>query len=83
MVTSCAITQRLDRLEARGLVTRSPSAKNGSGVDAECTVIDRALPDHLVTEERLLHGLSRADREVLAAALRLLLESLEEPSWWS
>lgn len=67
------------------MVTRSPSAKDGRGVDvaltdAGRTVIDRALPDHLVTEERLLHGLSRADREVLAAALRLLLESLEEPS---
>lgn len=28
------------------------------------------------------YRLSRAEREVLAAALRLLLESLEEPSGW-
>src|SRR5687767_8062557 len=29
MVTSGAVTQRLDRLETRGLVTRAPSASDG------------------------------------------------------
>lgn len=85
MVTSSAITQRLDRLEARGLVIRSPSATDGRGIDVTLTetgraLIDSALPDHLATEERLLHAVAPADRAVLAEALRRLLESLEQPA---
>ncbi len=84
MVTSGAITQRLDRLEARGLVTRSPSTTDGRGIDVALTdagriLIDQALPDHLATEERILHGLGEDERAVLADALRRLLESLEPP----
>ncbi|MFD1323803.1 MarR family winged helix-turn-helix transcriptional regulator [Micromonospora sonneratiae] len=81
MVTSGAITQRLDRLEARGLVTRTPSESDGRGVhvaltDEGRTLIDRALPDHVATEERLLAPLGRAERDALAGTLRELLESL-------
>lgn len=81
MVTSGAISQRLDRLEARGLVTRTPSEKDGRVVyvaltDDGRTLIDRALPDHVETEHRVLAGLSRAQREALAGVLRELLESL-------
>jgi DNA-binding MarR family transcriptional regulator len=81
MVTSGAITQRLDRLEARGLVTRTPSATDGRVVYVALTddgraLIDRALPDHVETEHRVLAGLSRAQREALAGVLRELLESL-------
>ena len=43
-------------------------------------LLDRALPDHLATEERLLAGLDPAGREGLADALRTLLESLEGPT---
>ncbi len=82
MVTSGAITQRLDRLEARGLVSRAPSASDGRVVDVTLTdeglaLIDRALPDHVATEERILSGLSRAQRDALADGLRDLLESLD------
>jgi DNA-binding MarR family transcriptional regulator len=81
MVTSGAITQRLDRLEARGLVTRSPSETDGRGVsvtltDAGLRLIDEVLPTHIDTENRLLAGLSAAERDQLAATLRTLLESL-------
>jgi DNA-binding MarR family transcriptional regulator len=81
MVTSGAISQRLDRLEARGLVTRTPSEKDGRVVyvaltDDGRTVIDQALPDHVETENRVLAGLSRAQRDALAGVLRELLESL-------
>ena len=85
MVTSGAITQRLDRLEARRLVTRTPSDSDGRGVRVTLTddglaLIDRALPDHVATENRLLAGLSRAQLEDLAGLLRTLLESLGDTS---
>ena len=43
MVTSGAITQRLDRLERRGLVTRSPSERDGRGVDVTLTAEGKRL----------------------------------------
>ncbi|MEU2258384.1 MarR family transcriptional regulator [Nocardia xishanensis] len=81
MVTSGAITQRLDRLEERGLVTRSPDDRDGRGVqvtltDAGRKLVDAALPDHVSTEHRLLEPLSATQRQRLAATLRILLESL-------
>lgn len=81
MVTSGAISQRLDRLEARGLVTRAPSETDGRGVRVTLTaeglrLIDDVLPTHVDTESRLLAGLSGAERDQLAGLLRTLLESL-------
>ncbi|MFF1820008.1 MarR family winged helix-turn-helix transcriptional regulator [Kribbella sp. NPDC058245] len=81
MVTSGAITQRLDRLEARGLVSRKPSDTDGRGVQVTLTaeglrLIDAVLPTHLETEERLLAALSKSERVRLADTLRALLESL-------
>ena len=81
MVTSGAITQRLDRLQARGLVTRTPSASDGRGVQVALTaaglaLIDQALPDHVDTENRLLATLTTTQRDALADTLRTLLESL-------
>ncbi|KJK55808.1 MarR family winged helix-turn-helix transcriptional regulator [Saccharothrix sp. ST-888] len=81
MVTSGAVTQRLDRLEARGLVARVSSESDGRSVLVALTdegreLIDRALPDHLDTEHRLLAGLTGPQRAALAESLRTLLESL-------
>jgi DNA-binding MarR family transcriptional regulator len=81
MVTSGAITQRLDRLESRGLVSRKPSETDGRGVQVTLTeaglkLIDAALPDHVATENKLLKALSAEERAALAGALRTLLESL-------
>ncbi|MEV4926696.1 MarR family winged helix-turn-helix transcriptional regulator [Streptomyces roseoverticillatus] len=81
MVTSGAITQRLDRLEARGLVSRSPSASDGRSVVVALTgagrdLIDEALPDHVATEARLLAALTEGERDALAKVLGTLLESL-------
>lgn len=86
MVTSGAITQRLDHLEARGLVTRTRSASDGRGVDVALTddgraLIDQALPDHVETENRLLASLTATERDVLADALRKLLESLDDTTF--
>ena len=83
MVTSGAVSQRLDRLATRGLVTRTPSATDRRVVHVTLTdegreLIDRALPDHVANEHRLLAALSPEERDTLAAALRHLLENLEK-----
>jgi len=81
LVTSGAITQRLDRLEERGLITRERSEEDGRAVVVTLTpegraALDAALPDHLETERRLLAGLPSADRARLADLLRRLLVGL-------
>jgi DNA-binding MarR family transcriptional regulator len=81
LVTSGAITQRLDRLEERGLITRGRSADDGRAVvvtltDAGRAALDAALPDHLATERALLAGLTDGDREQLAGLLRRFLVAL-------
>ncbi|WP_040690036.1 MarR family winged helix-turn-helix transcriptional regulator [Nocardia vinacea] len=80
MITSGGVTQRLDRLEERGLVTRARSEHDGRGVHVTLTeagreLIDAALPDHVATEARLLEPLTPAQRKQVAAALRTLLEA--------
>ncbi|NUR99514.1 MAG: winged helix DNA-binding protein, partial [Kribbellaceae bacterium] len=79
--TSGANSQRLDRLEARGLVTRAPSETDRRGVRVTLTpegleLIDKVLPTHVDTEAQLLAGLSKSERDQLAGLLRALLESL-------
>jgi len=81
LVTSGAITQRLDRLEERGLITRTRSESDGRGVvvtltDAGRAALDAALPDHLETERRLLAGLSDTEQDQLAGLLRRFLVTL-------
>ncbi len=81
LVTSGAITQRLDRLEERGLITRTRSEADGRAVVVTLTAagreaLDAALPDHLETERGLLDGLTGPELEQLAALLRRFLVTL-------
>jgi DNA-binding MarR family transcriptional regulator len=81
LVTSGAITQRLDRLEQRGLITRERSDSDGRAVvvtltEAGRAALDAALPDHLDTERELLAGLSVGEQEQLAVLLRRFLVAL-------
>jgi DNA-binding MarR family transcriptional regulator len=83
MVTSGAVTQRLDRLTTRGLVTRTPSPTDRRVVHVSLTdegraLIDRTLPDHVANEHRILAALTTEERDALATTLRDLLESLEK-----
>src|SRR3954451_4537576 len=59
MVTSGAITKRVDRCLSRGWVSRDVSAQDGRGrvialTDAGRALIDGAFTDHLANEHRLL-----------------------------
>lgn len=83
MITSGAVTQRLDRLEQKGLVARTPHESDGRGVyvtltDAGRELVDETLPDHLATEEAILAELDDDERARFTGTLRTLLESLED-----
>ena len=82
MITSSAVAQRLNRLEGRGLVTRSQNPDDARATDVTLTergreMISAALPDHVANEHRLLHGLSARQRTDLAELLRSLILSVE------
>ncbi|MCP2276858.1 DNA-binding transcriptional regulator, MarR family [Nocardia amikacinitolerans] len=81
MVTSGAITNRIDRLAAKGLVERMPCPEDRRSVRVRLTVegrklVDELLPLHVANEQRLLDALDTQDRDQLAALLRRLAESL-------
>jgi DNA-binding MarR family transcriptional regulator len=82
LVTSGTMTNRVDRLERRGLVGRSPDPHDRRGVIVRLTpegqeAVDAAMADLLDRERTLLAELSGADREQLAAMLRRLLSPFE------
>ena len=78
LVTSGAMTHRLDQLEAAGLVTRQPDPADGRVVRVRLSpagrrAVDAALTDLLERERELLRPLSARDRRELAGLLRELL----------
>ncbi|MDG4797980.1 MarR family transcriptional regulator [Micromonospora sp. WMMD1082] len=81
MVTTGAISKRLDRLEAAGLVWRGASDRDGRGrivglTDAGRTLIDTAFEAHMRNEHRLLAPLTPAQRTQLADLLKQWLHAL-------
>ncbi|MFE5583743.1 MarR family winged helix-turn-helix transcriptional regulator [Kitasatospora sp. NPDC056531] len=78
MVTSGAITNRVDKLSAKGLVERNPCPTDRRAVLVRLTaagkeLIDAALPGHLQNEERILTALDSDERAQLDTLLRKLL----------
>jgi DNA-binding MarR family transcriptional regulator len=85
MVTSSAVTKRIDRLEAAGLVTRTVSPDDARSrrirlTDAGLRLIDGLMTRHVANEQRLVAGLSERDRAQLAAILRRWGQALESGS---
>ena len=83
LMSTGAMTNRIDRLEDALLVRRLPDPADRRGILVELTrrgreVVDRVLTVHVANEERILGGLSGDDRLALANLLRKLLVSLEE-----
>ena len=77
LVTSGTMTNRIDRLEAKGLVARVPDPNDGRGVQVVLTTdgrtrVDDALTDLLAHEREILSALPAADRDHLADLLRRL-----------
>ena len=83
MITSGAVTNRIDRLEGRGLIKRQRDPADGRVVlvtltDVGLEVIDRALPDHAANELALVGALQPAERKTLVSLLRELHLALTE-----
>jgi DNA-binding MarR family transcriptional regulator len=82
MVTSGAVTKRIDRLEAQGLVRRTVAPDDARGrlvalTPAGRRLVDRLVERHLHNEDRLLAALDDSERHQLAALLRKLLLDLD------
>jgi DNA-binding MarR family transcriptional regulator len=81
--TSGTMTNRIDRLEERGLVERRRDPDDRRGVRVRLTAagrerVERALADLLAYEREVLAGLDGAERRRLTASLRRLLSRFEE-----
>ena len=82
LVTSGTMTNRIDRLEAKGLVLRVPDPTDGRGVQVTLTDqgrarVDDALTDLLGHEREILAALPATDRDLLADLLRRLTVPFE------
>jgi DNA-binding MarR family transcriptional regulator len=82
MVTTGAITNRIDRLEARGLVERATATDRRKVIVRLTTagreLVDEVLTTHLATEQQVLEPLTDRQRNELVGLLRTLLIGLGE-----
>jgi len=78
LVTSGTMTNRIDRLEQRGLVRREPDPTDRRGVrvvltDAGRRTVDAAVFDLVAREHEVLDALPTDQQDELAALLRTLI----------
>ncbi|MBP2413859.1 DNA-binding MarR family transcriptional regulator [Arthrobacter stackebrandtii] len=80
MISSSAVAQRLNKLEARGLVARKANPDDGRGTLVSLTpagrnLVEAALPDHLATEHAITGVLSKKEQAQLAALLQKVTDA--------
>jgi DNA-binding MarR family transcriptional regulator len=85
LVATGTMTNRLDKLEARGLVRRLPNPDDRRGLAIELTeegraLVDRLVGEHVDDEREMLSALGDRERAQLAAIMRKLLAHLEQSS---
>ncbi|ADB34723.1 transcriptional regulator, MarR family [Kribbella flavida DSM 17836] len=83
LVTSGTMTNRVDRLAARGLVERLPDPADRRGVLVQLTTagrdsVDAALADLLAHERTLLAAITERDQVKLAKLLRELVGPFDQ-----
>lgn len=83
LVTSGTMTNRVDRLAARGLVERLPDPHDRRGVLVQLTgsgrdAVDAAMADLLDHERTLLGNLSAAEQQRIAKVLRELVRPFDD-----
>jgi DNA-binding MarR family transcriptional regulator len=83
LVTSGTMTNRLDRLEERGLVRRHQDPVDARSVRVQITAagrkcVDSALADLVEREHAILASLHAEDRHVLASLLRRVVAPFDE-----
>lgn len=82
MVASGTMTNRLQRLEASGLVARLPNCDDARSTLVKLTpaglaLIDRAVEKHVENEHRILAGFAPAELQALDGQLAALMAALE------
>jgi len=83
LISSGALTNRINRLESAALVKRTPDQDDRRGVNVTLTekglnVINDAVSHHLAAESELLEPLDQEERVVLAKLLKKLLQAQED-----
>lgn len=74
MVTSGTMTNRLDRLEDGGLITRSCNPDDGRGFSISLTpkgrkLIDQVVQEHVANQRKLVSALTDGERQALEQLL--------------
>lgn len=85
MVTSGTMTNRLDRLEAAGLIERRPNPEDGRGSvvalsEEGFALIDRVVTEHVANQHRVMADLPPPMQQQLDTALRTWLSAFELPT---
>lgn len=83
LLTSGAMTNRLDKLESKNLILRKHSQADRRSIEVELTEDGLALVEALVTEhvkaqEELVVGLSKAEQQQIGQCLKLWLKIFED-----
>lgn len=83
MLSSGAMTNRLDRLEENGLIRRLPDPNDRRGTIVALTEdgrarVDAAVEAHVQNEERLISALTVGEQEELDRILKKLLAAIEQ-----
>jgi DNA-binding MarR family transcriptional regulator len=84
LITSGGVSQRLDKLERAGMVTRHIHPDDRRRIDVELTpvgvqLVDSVLADLMEHESKLLDELSDAEQDDLRRTLKRLLARFEHP----
>jgi DNA-binding MarR family transcriptional regulator len=85
MISSGGLTDRLSRLDRRGLIARVPSDQDRRSLIVELTVagktlVEAAFEADMAVESRLIAGLTEEERRSLADLLAKLAVAIEQPA---
>lgn len=83
LISSGALTNRINRLESRGLVSRAQADHDRRGVIVTLTeqgfkVLEEAVKHHLAAEAELVNVLSPDEQQQAAALLKKMLVTIED-----
>ncbi|WP_165313524.1 MarR family winged helix-turn-helix transcriptional regulator [Vibrio ziniensis] len=82
LLTSGAMTNRLDKLESKNLIVRKHSQADRRSVEVELTekglvLVDDLIVEHVREQEALVDGLSQTEQEQIGQCLKLWLKTFE------